>query len=116
MSKKFFLKILANQNDRDALVELTLHKLKKDATLIANEYSAVESEAAEHFHTGRSDSRAWNSEYDDKYPDYSSSALKKELYFTQNPNRLSKSTLVLNNPQLRRGPKSAKAKIFYNEH
>ncbi len=101
-------------HDKDAIIELTLHKLKKEAALIANEYSLVESNVAEHIQNGgRSDSRAWNSEYDDKYPDYSASIYKKDIYLTQNPNRLSKSTLVNQNPQIRRGPHSAKAKIYY---
>jgi hypothetical protein len=94
---------------------LTLHKLKRDAVTVANEYSCVESAVADQFHNYRSESRAWNSEYDEKYPDYSRSSSRNELYFTPNPNRLSKSTLVTDHPQLRRGPKSAKVKIFYNE-
>lgn len=92
-----------------------MHKLKKDAISIANEYSAVECETAEHFHNYRSESRAWNSEYDEKYPDYSRSSSRNELYFKPNPNRLSKSTLVNNYPPLKRGPKSEKMRVFYNE-
>lgn len=101
-------------NDQDAILELTLHKLKKEANSVANEYSAVESNVAEHFQTGRSDSRAWSSEYCDKYPDYTRSVLNKQIYYSDNPNRLSKSTLVLNHPELRRGPRSAKKKIYYD--
>jgi hypothetical protein len=102
------------QNDKDAILELTLQQLKKDAAKIANEYSLVESHVADHFNNGgRSDSRAWNSEYDEKYPDYTTSVYKKDIYLTQNPNRLTKSSLVNPNPQIRRGPRSAKSKIYY---
>lgn len=101
-------------HDKNAIIELKLQKLKKDAATIANEYSLVESNVAEHFNNGgRSDSRLWNSEYDEKYPDYTTSIYKKDIYFTQNPNRLSKSSLVNQNPEIRRGPRSAKSKIYY---
>ncbi|CAF0894972.1 unnamed protein product [Brachionus calyciflorus] len=98
-------KILANNfNDEDAILELTLQKLKKDASSIANEYSAIESHVANRFNNLRSDSRSWNSEYDENYPDYSKSGYKKDLYFHTNPNRLTKSSLISNisNP-LKRG-------------
>lgn len=92
-----------------------MHKLKKDASHIANEYSAVESQLANKSNTYRSDSRAWNSEYDENFADYSKTALKKELYMQINPNRLTKSSLISNiqNP-MSRGPKLAK-KIYYLE-
>jgi hypothetical protein len=71
---------------------------------------------AEHFQTGWSESRAWNSEYDDRYPDYSKSALlKKDLYHTDNPYKLAKSQLILNYPPLKRGPSSAIAKIYFQQ-
>ena len=116
ITNSHYYKTLAQQQDRDAIVELTLNKLKKDAIYAANEYSAVESEVADQFHNRRSESRAWNSEYEEKYPDYTRSSSRNELYFTANPNRLSKSTLTSDHPQLRRGPRSAKARIFYNEN
>ncbi|RNA43037.1 hypothetical protein BpHYR1_042901 [Brachionus plicatilis] len=107
-------KVLADHfNDHDAILELTLHKLKKDAGFVANEYSAVESQVANKFNNNRSDSRVWNSEYDENFADYSKSALRKELYMQINPNRLTKSSLISNiqNP-LNRGPNMAK-KIYY---
>lgn len=106
---------MANHNDEDAILELTLHKLKKEASSVANEYSVIDSRAAEHFQNFRSDSRAWNSEYDEKYPDYSKSILKKDLYFQANPNRLTKSSLISSYAPLKRGPRSAKKKIYYLE-
>lgn len=107
-------KTLARHHDQDAILELTLQKLKRDAMHIANEYSAVDSEVADHFHNRRSESRVWNSEYDEKYPDHSRSASRNELYFTPNPNRMSKSSLANDQPSfLKRGPRSAKAKIYY---
>ena len=101
------------QHDRDAVLELTLQRLKKDAYKMANEYSTLHSKAAEHYHTGRSESRAWASEYDEKYPDYTKSGLKKEFYNKENPYKLAKSSLVLNYPPLKRGPRSASKKIYY---
>ena len=96
-------------------MELTLQKLKRQANLIANEYSAVESQAAERFHTGRSESRSWNSEYDEKYPDYTKSrgVVRNDLYRSKSPFAINKSPLSMNQPQLRRGPKSAMKKIYY---
>lgn len=82
---------------------------------MANEYSAIESHVAEKFHTGRSDSRAWNSEYLEKYPDHSRSPSKNEIYMAKNPYRLNKSSLITNYPPLRRGPKSAIKKVYYLE-
>ena len=55
-----FKRLASYYGDKDAIVELTLNKLKKEANSLANEYSAVESIAAERFHTGRSDSRLWS--------------------------------------------------------
>jgi hypothetical protein len=107
-------KNLARQRDSNAVLELTLHKLKKEASRIANEYSTIESKVAEQFHTGRSESRAWNSEYDSNFPDYSKYiALQSDLYHRENPYKLSKSQLVLNYPPLRRGPRSASKKVYY---
>lgn len=80
---------------------------------MANEYSAIESHVAEKYHTGRSDSKGWRSEYLEKYPDYSRSPSRNEIYMTQNPYRLNKSTLVGNYASLRRGPKSAIRKVYY---
>lgn len=96
------------------MLELTLQKLKKDASRLANEYSLIESRMAEKFLTGRSDSKSWHSEYDDRYPDYSKTALNKDIYFKEKPYRLTKSQLVLNYPPLKRGPRSASKKIYYN--
>lgn len=82
---------------------------------MANEYSAIESNAAEFHHHGRSESRVWNSEYGEKYPDYSRSPSRNEIYMAKNPYRLNKSSLISNYPQLRRGPKSAARKVYYVE-
>ena len=46
-------------------MEIVLTKLKKDANQIANEFNSFETQLVE---KSRSDSRAWNSEYDEKYP------------------------------------------------
>lgn len=80
---------------------------------MANEYSAVESQLAHKYNNNRSDSRAWNSEYDENFADYSKTPMKKELYMQMNPNRLTKSSLISNiqNP-LNRGPNMPK-KIYY---
>ena len=112
-------------HDKDAIIELTLQKLKKNAFSIANEYSTIESQVAKHHLTGRSDSRAWNSEYDEKYPDYTKSEQNKKVYYSKSPNRLQKSTLMDDYPALRtllrnfdalkRGPRSAKSKIYYEK-
>jgi hypothetical protein len=96
-------------------MEIALQKLKKEASIVANEYSSIESYAAEKHRTGRSESREWNSEYDEKYPDYSRSASRNELYFKENPYKLSKSTLNLDYPQVTRGATSAMKKIYFYE-
>ena len=82
---------------------------------MANEYSAIESNSAEKFHTGRSDSRAWNSEYGEKYPDYSRSPSRNDIYMNKNPYRINKSSLVGNFQPLRRGPKTQTKKVYYVE-
>lgn len=80
---------------------------------MANEYSAIESHAAEKHHTGRSDSKNWRSEYLEKYPDYTRSPSGNDIYMVKNPYRLSKSSLIGNYPPLKRGPKSALRKVYY---
>ena len=106
---------MAKHDKKDAVLELSLHRLKKEAKLLANEYSAIESKTAEHFHSGMSDSRAWSSETREKYPDYTASEQRNQLYNKENPYRLQKSSLIINYPPLKRGPKSAKKRIYFYE-
>lgn len=108
-------KTLAKHQDKDAMIELALQKLKKEANVMANEYSIVESAAAEKHRTGRSESRGWNSEYEDRYPDHSRSASRNELYYKENPYRMHKSTLNVDYPMVKRGPSAGKKKIFFYE-
>ena len=82
---------------------------------MANEYSVVESVSAEKFRNGRSESRVWNSEYEERYPDYSRSASRDELYFKESPYRLSKSTLNMEYPVLKRGASAGAKKIYIYE-
>jgi hypothetical protein len=72
---------------------LTLQRLKRDANILANEYSALETKSA--YESRRSDSRAWNSEYDEKFIDYNSN---NKVYPNENQNdhRMLKSPLVNN--------------------
>ena len=101
-------KVLAKHKDREAIIELTLHRLKRDAALLANEYNAVEQSLSDPLQ--RSDSRGWNSEYDEKYPDYSRTGARYELYLAEKPNRLTKSSLAVSKP-LRR--EASKTRINY---
>lgn len=80
---------------------------------MANDYSLVESEVAYKHRNERSESRGWNSEYEERYPDYSRSASRNELYFKENPYRLNKSTLIADYPTVRRGSANKKKIYFY---
>ncbi len=104
-----------NHGDRDAMMELALQNLKKQANLMANEYSVLESASADKFRNERSESRGWNSEYEDRYPDYSRSASREELYFKERPYGLSKSTLNVDYPVLKRGSNAGAKKIYFYE-
>jgi len=114
--RNYYFKTLARYHgDKDAMMELALQNLKKQANLVANEYSVLESVSSEKFRNERSESRAWNSEYDDRYPDYSRSASREELYYKERPHGLSKSTLNIDYPVLKRGASAGAKKIYFYE-
>lgn len=89
-----------------------MQRIKKDATLVANEYLAAETKSLDRF---RSDSRDWHTEYDQKYWDYTKSGQKQDLYFSLNPNRLKKSALLSEQQDLasKRGD-AKKHNSYYN--
>ena len=96
--------------DKDAIIELTLHKIKKNAIQLGNEYSIIETSLAEV--PTRSDSQMWISEQHEKYPDYTRTVYSSDLYMKPNPNRLSKSTLFdIGNPVIKR--RIEKKKIYF---
>ena len=96
---------MAKHQDTKAMEELKMIRLKKNATQTANEFNSLELNKSDNF---RSESREWNSEYDEKYQDYSQTRSRYELYLSEKPNRLTKSTLLASQPLIRGGSESAR--------
>lgn len=92
-----------------------MQRLRKDATEIANVILANESKALDRF---RSDSKDWTSEYGERYPDYTKTGKKRDLYFSLNPNKLRKSAFSAQQPNADAGKRerpTSNINFYYNE-
>lgn len=80
-------------HDDNAINELKMQRMRREATVLANEYLAGETKSLDRFH---SDSRDWASEYEQRFSDHSKAGRKRDLYYSLNPNKLKKSPLYNN--------------------